>query len=873
MPEFNRRPIVWFTVCYVGGSSAAAALDMRGMLLAGAALLLWLLALLAAGRLPRALAAACFAAFALAVGGRLWADARNTTGLGLWTEAAEAGAPPEAAVEATIVSAVKVDGDRVSFRAAVRSARVGGEAPLGLRERMQVTVRLSEEPDLAVAARWKRGDRVSLAGRLERPAQASNIGGFDYRRYLYSQRIHWLVQVKGAAGVTVTGRERLSAAALMAHADAAREWLGSRMERLFPGEQSGYMKGLVLGIREDLDPDRYRQFAELGLTHILAISGLHVAVFIGGLGWVLRRLRITRESMYTLLIAAVPLYVVMAGAAPSVMRAGIMAVIGLAAAKYHLLKDGLHVLSAAALLMLVWDPYYLTEVSFQLSFTVTAGLILGVPRVRALLPKGGKWKALLDLAAVSMVAQAVSFPLSIYYFNQFHLLSLPANMLLVPFISMLVLPLGSAALLLSFAWFPAGRAAAWLAEWANDTTYALSSLLEKGRMFRLIWPSPPAWWIVLWYAVLLLLFNLLARRSISYQADRSSFRLGTSWVPVLLLVCMALYAYTPDRFQQTAVVSFLDVGQGDAVLIRTPAGKHYLIDGGGTVSFRKPGEEWRERHDPYEVGKDTVVPLLMKRGVHTLDAVIVSHLDTDHIGGLQAVLDTIPVRMLIWNGTVKSSPDASQLLATAVRRNITVIAAHRDLPEYRTDQYSSFHFLWPYPQVQEESAEAPSSGSGMSAALPEAPDQNELSVSLLWTLYDRTFLFAGDSGSVSEEAMLAAEQGHPAGPALSAKDEYGAKGTSVDVMKLSHHGSRHSSSASWLAYWQPVETVVSAGRKNLYGHPHPDVLQRVRNAGAALRRTDKQGEIQYKITRDSMEVRNALEAAALTALETPEMTK
>ncbi|CAM4266990.1 DNA internalization-related competence protein ComEC/Rec2 [Paenibacillus tarimensis] len=861
MPELNRRPIIWFTVCYVGGSSAAAALDMRGLLLAGAALLLWLLALLAVGRLSRPLAAACLAAFALAAGERLWADARNVTGLGLWTEAAEAGAPPEAAVEATIVSAVRIDGDRVSFRAAVHSARVRGEAPLGLRERMQVTVRLSEEPDLAVAARWKRGDRVSLAGRLERPAQASNIGGFDYRRYLYSQRIHWLLQVKGAAGVRITGREQLSTAALMAHVDTAREWLGSRMDRLFPDEQSGYMKGLVLGIRDDLDPERFRQFAELGLTHILAISGLHVAVFLGGLGWVLRRLRVTRELMYSVLIAAVPLYVVMAGAEPSVMRAGIMAVIGLAAAKYHLLKDGLHVLAAAALLMLAWNPYYLTEISFQLSFTVTAGLILGVPRVRSLMPKGGRFGPLMDLAAVSLVAQAVSFPLSIYYFNQFHLLSLPANMLLVPFISMLVLPLGSAAMLLSLIWFPAGKAAAWLAEWANYATYALGGLLEKGRLLRLIWPTPPVWWIALWYAALILLFNLLARQGGRYPPGPGAFYgRGPTLIPVLLLVCLAVYGYTPDRFQQAAIVSFLDVGQGDAVLVRTPAGRHYLIDGGGTVSFRRPGEEWRKRHDPYEVGKDTVVPLLMKRGVHTLDAVIVSHLDTDHIGGLQAVLDTIPVRMLIWNGTVKESPDASKLLETAVRRNIPVAAAHRLLPGYQTDDDSSIRFLWPDRHVWNELAGDSSAIDTKLLLLPEAPDQNELSVSLLWKLYDRTFLFAGDSGSVSEEAIIAAERRDSAGPNLLTAGE--SKVNSVDVMKLSHHGSKHSNSAAWLAYWQPGEAVVSVGRNNFYGHPHPNVIERVTDAGAALRRTDKQGEIQYKITRGSIEIRTALKGAS-----------
>ena len=120
-----------------------------------------------------------------------------------------------------------------------------------------------------------------------------------------------------------------------------RAALGSRMDALYPGEQSGYMKGLVLGISEDLDPERFRQFAQLGLTHILAISGLHVAVFLYVLGGLLRLLRMTRERMLLLMIVAVPFYVLLAGSPRRSFAPGIMAMLGLAAARMHKLKDGL----------------------------------------------------------------------------------------------------------------------------------------------------------------------------------------------------------------------------------------------------------------------------------------------------------------------------------------------------------------------------------------------------------------------------------------------------------------------------------------------------------------------------------------------------
>ncbi len=203
------------------------------------------------------------------------------------------------------------------------------------------------------------------------------------------------------------------------------------------------MKGLVIGMREDMDPAQYQQFSGLGMSHILAVSGLHVGVFLYGLTLALRMFRLTKESTMNVLMAAVPVYVLLAGATPSVVRAGLMAVIGLMAAKRKMLKDGLHILAFAALVMLFIEPYMLENVSFQFSFLVTGGLILGVPPLRRAFPdwKRGQW--VLDMTAVSIVAELISFPLTIYYFNSYNLLSLPANLLLVPVISSISLPLGT----------------------------------------------------------------------------------------------------------------------------------------------------------------------------------------------------------------------------------------------------------------------------------------------------------------------------------------------------------------------------------------------------------------------------------------------
>ncbi|CAM4311757.1 ComEC/Rec2 family competence protein [Paenibacillus alkaliterrae] len=860
----NRRPLIWFALCYVCGSAAAAGLSSRGVMLAAGAAALLALAAVLCRQASWQLAAACALAVGLAAGERMWADARNVTALPALLAAAEADGPRAAyAAEAagTIVSAVEVDGDRVMFHMAAERVHVAGEAaPRGVRERFMVHVRLAEQPEQTVAAAWQRGDAVSVAGELTRPATATNSGGFDYRRYLSSQSIHWLLKVQGTAAVSQAAGPRWTAAALLGRVDAARAWLGARMDRLYPSDQSGYMKGLVLGIREDLDPGQFQQFSRLGLTHILAISGLHVAVFLYALAGLLRLVRMTRERILLVLMLSVPLYVLLSGASPSVIRAGLMAVLGLLAARMGKLKDGLHLLAAAAVAMLAINPFFLENVSFQLSFIVTLGLIIGVPPVRAAMPQWRRGKALLDLAAVTIVAQIVSFPVTIYYFNQFHALSLLANFVLVPFISFVVMPLGGAALIIAIPWESGGKLLAYASHHANDWTFALVDQLSQVDALRTIWATPPLWWVaawLIWLGISFYVFGLwTSERNAQLRAASDALEetaplgtapmaanpfghAGTARHPssrtgrtllfaIVIFALLLAYAYKPDLFNRNGTVSVIDVGQGDSIHVRTPGGKHILIDGGGTLSFRKPGEEWKERSDPFEIGRKLIVPLLMKRGVREIDLLVISHLDSDHIRGLQAVMESIPVRRIWWNGTVKKAEDARKLLALAVELKIPMYAVHAG-QKYKLDPATDLTVLWPL--------------DSSSASVSLLNEQNESSVVLHMKIYGETFLFAGDIDTATEQAIIQNEQRR-------ANEEESP--AAVSVLKIAHHGSRFSTGGEWLAYWRPLAAAASVGAMNSYGHPHPDVLSRLKEAGTGVWRTDKDGEVHFIATEEGL---------------------
>lgn len=385
-------------------------------------------------------------------------------------------------------------------------------------------IKLLTEQEITVAAEWRRGDEVLLNGVLEEPAEARNFGGFDYRTYLHTKKIHWLLKGQGVENVRAKVPDSWSPLTIFRLNDSARTVLGTELDQLFGQRHSGYMKGLIIGMQDDLDPDTFKQFSQLGLTHILAISGMHVAVYVGVLLFLFRRLRLTKETALTLTFILVPVYVLLSGAGPSIVRAGLMSMIALLAARVGMLKDGLNILAASALVMLIWNPYMLLSVSFQLSFLVTLGLMVYVPLMNPLLSALPRW--LKGAVSVTLVAQLVSFPLTIYYFNQFSLLSFAANLVFVPFITFVVLPLGTLALLLGRLWEDAAGMLAHITELFNNATFYAVEWINGFAGGVLIWDSPSLLWIGVYYV---LLYSLLyvaklrkeARAAPQYMEDET----------------------------------------------------------------------------------------------------------------------------------------------------------------------------------------------------------------------------------------------------------------------------------------------------------------------------------------------------------------
>jgi competence protein ComEC len=826
-----RRPIVWFVCAWMSGMAVAACYGWTWIVLGGIAAGCaggavegsktgCVTGIVSEGR--RVILAAVIAAVAFMAGGSWYEryDMRNVTAF-----------PPEIKEETLVTihgiinTQPKAEGDRIVFDLKAQSVTWEGRTQELSNEIVKVFVRFKTEADKQQGV-WQRGYGAVAVGTLREPLPATNFDGFDYRLYLRRHHTFRTLATEGAASIRTLPSDRTSVLYAVSKVDQLRNDMSKRVNILFSESVSGFMNGLLLGLRDGLEPEQYRAFSQVGLTHILAISGLHVAIYVGAVLWLLGRLPLARETRLVLAMAAVPAYVILTGASPSVVRAGFMAMIALYAARRQLLKDGLHVLAAAAFLMTAYHPFYIHDISFQLSFAVTAGLIIGVPMVNTL--HYTKYTALQSAVSVTLVAQLVSFPLTLTYFNAYSLLSFPANLIMVPLFSFAVLPLGSIALLLSYVFPPGASLAAYGAEWLTIVSFIAVERLNTVEGASTIWATPPLWWVGAYYAVLYMALAFASRRiRLPCPPSCAILALLAAWLGLLI------YAYDPDRFDRSAYVSLLDVGQGDAIWIRTPYGKQVLIDGGGTLYFDKPGEEWKRRNDPFEVGEDLVVPLLKRRGVHRVDAIFATHADTDHIGGLPAVLEQIPVGRLLFNGTVKPSESSEALFRLAVKKGIPLTPLYTGMT-FRLDPATTVRVL--YPSRME--------------GLPVEEEQNEFSIVFLLTIFDRNFLFTGDIGAAEEKAIVEAIR----------RGSTEAEGAlpRIDVMKIAHHGSKSSTTEEWLSLWKPNIAVISVGRRNIYGHPHPTITERLNDSGVITHRTDTEGEVQFRIMPESFHMRTKL---------------
>ncbi|MEE9162978.1 MAG: DNA internalization-related competence protein ComEC/Rec2, partial [Candidatus Neomarinimicrobiota bacterium] len=631
------------------------------------------------------------------------------------------------------------------------------------------------------------GDTVLVQGRLARPRGRRNPNGFDYRFYLWGRGIDLLIR-EPAQLLRVAPRQGLHVARA---ATVLRRRITARLDQWVGQPQAGLGVGLLLGDRGGIDEDFRRRMTDLGVGHILAVSGLHVGYIALILFAVARVLPLRRYGRLAVVSLGLLAYVLLTGAPPSVVRAAIMAFLFAWGTTLERPPSPWNLLGAAAIISVLIDPRVLFTASFQLSFAAVAGILHIGLRLRAWLrasPAGERlyrWRAArwgLDLALVSLGAQLGTLPVTLTLFHSFSIYALLANLFVVPLAGFAVL--GGTLFLAGMAvWQPLG------AIWAETLWLILSGLQGAvGLLSRLPQPQmivgrPGA------LAVALILAGVAAFPFL-FKPGPARLRLRLA---AAVLVLANLFIWNGVFADRDLRVTFIDVGQGDAIHLALPDGRHLLVDAGA----KSPG---------FDVGERVVWPYLKGQGIGRLYIAAISHPQADHMGGLPSLLRRLAIEE-IW--------DSPHLVSNRMVRRVQQLADSLDVPIRRL-QAGDFLRLG----AVDIMVLSPDSVAARS------DNTNNASLVLLLRYGERTLLLTGDAERPVERRLLS----------------YGEVLRS-DWLKVGHHGSATSSTVAFLKAARPKGAVVSVGRGNLYRHPSPEVLDRLHEVAPVVHRTDTQGAL------------------------------
>ncbi|MDI6906537.1 MAG: DNA internalization-related competence protein ComEC/Rec2 [Thermoanaerobacterales bacterium] len=647
------------------------------------------------------------------------------------------------------------------------------------------------------------GDLVRVRGRLVLPQDAGNPGAFDYRAYLERQGIGLLLVAKGDA---LTRLEPGYGSGMVSRLLALKARLQQGLAEGLGERRAAVVAGIVFGTRGAIDEGLEEAFTATGVVHILSVSGLHVGFLAGLILFAGTALRLRPGVILIISVAGLALYTVMVGAKPAVVRAGVMAVMLLFAHQLGRKYDWPTALAGAALIILLANPLALYDPGFQLSFAATWGILyIGPPVVRGLDAFAGRrglaWRPGWGwFVGVPLGAQLATLPLVAYYYNLCSPVGLVANLVAVPLVGA-IFPLG----LLTSVIGAVLPHMAWLTGLA---TGALTDLFLRlvgffaavpGGSLPVPTPHPVliALWFALWYAAALPAGDGgLRRRLAGALRGVGGVRRWAPWA-VLALAGLALYLLPLERARPLEV-HFIDVGQGDAALVRAPGGEEILVDAGGW-----PGELAGERG----AGERVVVPYLKRLGIRRLDMLILSHGHEDHSGGARAVLASMPVKTLVLP-PYPPEDELARLAAFASGRGVRVQQAAAG-DRVGLDRGTRLDFLGP--------------------VLPLLPgpdgDPNNNSLVMRLTYGERVFLFTGDVEQEGQARLI-----------VSGAD------LRADVLKVPHHGSQAYVPA-FFEKVRPAAAVILVGRANRYGLPHPETVSRLQRLGARIYRTDRDGAV------------------------------
>ncbi|GAA0353926.1 DNA internalization-related competence protein ComEC/Rec2 [Bacillus horti] len=648
--------------------------------------------------------------------------------------------------------------------------------------------------------------------KIQIPQEGRNPGAFNYQQFLRTQYIYFTA-LSVDTEWTIKESQKLLDRIRLTLDQRRNQWI-QQTNMLFSEQIAPIVQAMTVGYRTDIDRDITEMYQQLGIVHILAISGLHVGIVVYSLYAILMQLPLTKEKVISILLVLIPIFIYLAGAQPSVIRAGLMAMLGLVLLRYGLWKHSLLILYLVFIINLLFNPMLIYQIGFQLSYFVTFMLIVASPYVNKWLQVFMKSPKLTQPITIAIVAELAAFPFLVYNFHLFSPLSLLVNIIVIPLYSLFFIPAAFLLPLLSYIHPYLIELGVYIYEKSLDFVHVILGRLYDFPFTVIYSGEPSGMWLLGYFSLLLLFYVILERKQ--YILVWLALASLCLWIAIQVLL-----PYIDSR----AHITLLDVGQGEAIVIEAPYRREVvLVDVGGQVSFGR--EDWMERRNEFEVGRGILLPYLRYRGINKVDKVIFTHGHYDHYGGIQGLLGQIAIKR-VYKSPIQPISEVEEDVLTQIKdQGIPIYGLRRG--DYWGTTNSTFQVLFPQqdrPWIKWEG------------------NPHDFNIVLLQDVYGHRFLWTGDAIESGEHEIL---------------DVY--PGLKIDVLKLGHHGSQTSTTEELLVETEPKIGLISVGRNNLYRHPHPEILERLsRQPQMSVFRTDHHGGIVITVSQKSLKVRPTLQ--------------
>lgn len=618
------------------------------------------------------------------------------------------------------------------------------------------------------------GDSLYIEGEFKQPEEARNYKGYNYKQYLKTKKIIGTVELE---------KSKILKSSNGSFIHNIQKYIRDTINGTLTDEEGNLLLAILLGDKDKLSEDIQESFKTSNLSHMLAVSGAHVSYIILGLTYVLQNSIIGKKNGKIVCIFFLLVFMAITNFTPSVTRACIMAVLTLFSGIIYRKSDVYTNISVAALITLIFNPYSLLDLGFQLSYGGTIGIIIFIKRIQEKKSNSKVINYIKQMALVSIYANIIIIPIMMYHFNTVSFTFIISNIMASPILGIIVIT-GFLFIIASITVKPLTRLIAIFIKPILSILIKISQICSKLPFSNILVVTPYMFNVISYYAIIL--YCIKSKKNNKCK------------IIICLLIVLILINFIIYIFPQKLRIFFIDVGQGDSTLIITPDKKTVLIDGGGSNSF--------------DVGEKVLLPYLLDRRILKIDYVLISHFDTDHCGGILTIMEKVKVKNIIISEQAEHSENYERFKKLMIHKKIRLIEVKKG-DKIKIGRYSEFKILFP-----------------TSRLLSENPLNNN-SIVAQFNYNNFKMLFTGDIEKLAEQQILKTEKAE----------------IRADILKVAHHGSKTSSIPEFIKAVRPKIALIGVGKNNTFGHPNQQTIKNLENIKCRIYRTDLQGEIIIKI--------------------------